>query len=55
MIYFLSALILYLLISYTYVFFLLKKESGFMVGLKELALIFAPISIFFFLFDKKNK
>lgn len=42
----------YILISYILVFFFLRRESNIIMGLKELFIIFAPISIIFILKDK---
>lgn len=46
----------YILISYILVFLFLRKESNIIMGLKELFIFFAPISIIFILKDKfKNR
>lgn len=46
----------YIISSYILVFLFLRKESNIIMGLKELFIFFAPISIIFILKDKfKNR
>lgn len=48
--------VVYIISSYILVFLFLRKESNIIMGLKELFIFFAPISIIFILKDKfKNR
>lgn len=54
MMYILSIFAAYCVLSFIVVSFFLRKETGFLIGLKHLIIIFAPITIFGVLLSIKN-